>query len=88
MNVKLDSLPEVFMFRTNRNEYVASRVYGDEYYICFAHEYDPNDEHSSGAWHTAEMLSYLNDDIWTYLGAYMPEVETLELSAGNLEEVL
>lgn len=84
----MKSLPDVFLFRVCQYDYVASIVSTDNYHVETAHEYDPNVTYDTGGWDMAEMLKYFNDAVWTYLGPYMPEVETLELSAGNLEEVL
>ena len=84
----MKSLPDVFLFRAYHNDYVAISVSTDNYHVETTHEYDPNVTYDTGGWDMAEMLKYFNNDVWTYLGPYMPEVETLELSAGNLEEVL
>ena len=84
----MKSLPDVFLFRVYQNDYVASRVFTDNYHVETAHAYDPDVTYDTGGWDTAEMLKYFNDGVWTYVGPYMPEVEILELSVGNLEEVL
>ena len=84
----MKSLPDVFLFHVYQNDYVASRVSTDNYHVETAHSYDPNVTYDNGEWDMAEMLKYFNNNVWTYVGPDMPEVETLELSAGNLEEVL
>lgn len=84
----MKSLPDVFLFRVDQNDYVAIRVSTHIYHVETAHAYDPNVTYDTGGWDMADLLKYFNNDVWTYLGPYMPEVETLELSAGNLEEVL
>lgn len=84
----MSNLPEVFMFKTHFETFVAILAESGSYHIEHLEEYDPFASYDYGGWTERELRANFDKGGWTYLGPVALPEEDVDIEMKNLEEIL
>lgn len=84
----MSNLPEVFMFKTHFETFVAILAESGSYHIEHLEAYNPSIVYTYGGWTERELRANFDNGDWTYLGPVELPDEDVDIGMQNLEEIL